>query len=248
MAKSIFEKMESVQEVNRVAAELRRLGMKDKLKELADKNQVVNEDFMDYLQGKRYFLIDAGDTEESYDTARAKLMDEMTALKEPMFGDIIGNYLLQCCTDGEFGALVLNPHKTLQRCIAYLMEKAYEQVDEERKTSRRMIAVAVVSEQVFAWAKEYYLLDDTEKLKEEKKKAEEAFKNRSRPKEKKQAGGGKKKSGKKSASVRKEASALAENIGEDTAGKPQEKEKQTQKAQKGQVEGQVSLFGLESAE
>ena len=94
MAKSIFEKMANVREVNQMAAELRRLGMKDKLKELADKNQVVNEDFEDYLRGKRYFLIDAGDTVESYDTARAKLMDEMTALKDPMFGDIIGKFLV----------------------------------------------------------------------------------------------------------------------------------------------------------
>ena len=34
MAKSIFEKMGSIQEVNRMAGELRRLGMKEKLKEL----------------------------------------------------------------------------------------------------------------------------------------------------------------------------------------------------------------------
>ena len=52
MAKSIFEKLANVQEVNRMASELRRLGMKDKLKELADKNRVVTEDFEDYLRGK----------------------------------------------------------------------------------------------------------------------------------------------------------------------------------------------------
>ena len=244
MAKSIFEKMANVREVNQMAAELRRLGMKDKLKELADKNQVVNEDFEDYLRGKRYFLIDAGDTVESYDTARAKLMDEMAALKDPMFGDIIGKFLIQCCGDSAFEVMVLQTHKTLQRCIGYLMEQAYGLVDEDRKNSRRMTAVAMTSDQVFTWAKDYYALDDKASLEDERKKAEEAFENRNRPKEKKQTGGRKKKSDKKSASIKKEKSALAD-ISEGTVEKPEEQEKRMQKAEKGQIEGQVSLFGLE---
>ena len=57
MAKNIFEKMENIHEVNRMAAELRRLGMREKLKELADKNRVMDEDFEAFFLGKRYFCL-----------------------------------------------------------------------------------------------------------------------------------------------------------------------------------------------
>ena len=41
MAKSIFDKMENIHEVNRMAAELRRLGMREKLKEPARKPKFI---------------------------------------------------------------------------------------------------------------------------------------------------------------------------------------------------------------
>ena len=130
MAKSIFEKMESIQEVNRMAGELRRLGMKEKLKELADKNQVMDEDLKAFFLGKRYFLVDAGETQKTYDTSRAKLMDEMLTLNDPLFGNVICGFLLQCCGEPDFQEAVLQEHKTLQRCIEYVMEQAYGLLDE----------------------------------------------------------------------------------------------------------------------
>ena len=267
MAKSIFEKMESVQEVNRMAAQLRRLGMKEKLKELADKNHVMNQDLEDFLQGKRYFLIDAGETIKSYDTARAKLMDEMLTLNDPLFGTVIGGYLLQCCGKEEFQEAVLQEHKTLQRCIEYVMEKAYELLGEDQKKARRNAAVAVVSDQVFEWAKGYYALDDKVALEEKRKKAEEAFQNRNKPKtspakgtsKRKTSKTSKKKTGivvaktdfskeqeeqKRADSRESHPDSWGENIGK---GETEIPEKKLPTTEKGQIEGQVSLFHMEPA-
>lgn len=190
MAKSIFDKMENIHEVNRMAAELRRLGMREKLKELADKNRVMDEDFEAFFLGKRYFLVDAGETRKSYDTARAKIMDEMLTLNEPLFGNVIGGYLLQCCSEPGFQESVLQEHKTLQRCIEYVMEQAYGLLDENQKKARRNTAVAVVSDQVFEWVKNYYTLDDKAALEEKREKAEKEFADRNKPKENKAAGKG----------------------------------------------------------
>lgn len=264
MAKSIFEKMKSVQEVNRMAAQLRRLGMKEKLKELADKNHVMNQDLEDFLQGKRYFLIDAGQTIKSYDTARAKLMDEMLTLNDPLFGTVIGGFLLQCCGKEEFQEAVLQGHKTLQRCIEYVMEKAYELLGEDQKKARRNAAVAVVSDQVFEWAKGYYALDDKAALEEKRKKAEEAFQNRNKPKTRPAKGASKRKTSK--TSKKKTGTAAAKT----DSGKKQEEQKCADSmeshqdsqeeyrrkgetdmpeenfhtVEKGQIEGQVSLFDM----
>ena len=190
MAKSIFDKMENIHEVNRMVAELRRLGMREKLKELADKNRVMDEDFEAFFLGKRYFLVDAGETRKSYDTARAKIMDEMLTLNDPLFGNVIGGYLLQCCSELGFQESVLQEHKTLQRCIEHVMEQAYGLLDENQKKARRNTAVAIVSDQVFEWVKSYYTLDDKAGLEEKRKKAEKEFADRNKPKENKVAGKG----------------------------------------------------------
>ena len=113
MAKSIFEKMENIHEVNRMAAELRRLGMRGKLKELAGKNQVMDEDFEAFFLGKRYFLVDAGETQKTYDTARAKLMDEMLALNDPLFGNVSA----VICSGAALNRNFRNPcFRSIRRC------------------------------------------------------------------------------------------------------------------------------------
>ena len=268
MAKSIFEKMESIQEVNRMAGELRRLGMKEKLKELADKNQVMDEDLKAFFLGKRYFLVDAGETQKTYDTSRAKLMDEMLTLNDPLFGNVICGVLLQCCGEPDFQEAVLQEHKTLQRCIEYVMEQAYGLLDENQKKARRDTAVAVVSDQVFEWAKGYYAVDDKAALEEKRKKAATAFQNRNKPKGSKAAGKGtsKKKTTKAAKTPRKHsgtAAGLAEpeagtNMGDSEKGmevktatdrRPENTLAGTeiQTAERGQIEGQVSMFAMGSA-
>ena len=275
MAKSIFDKMENIHEVNRMAAELRRLGMREKLKELADKNRVMDEDFEAFFLGKRYFLVDTGETQKTYGTARAKLMDEMLILNDPLFGNVIGGYLLQCCSEPGFQESVLQEHKTLQRCIEYVMEQAYGLLDENQKKARKNTAVAVVSDQVFEWVKSYYTLDDKAALEEKRKKAEKEFAERNKPKENKAAGRGTSKkrasktsktskasktskksseagiSGKAGASgnvadsekslaeKRETGDTLSENI--QTEDLP---ETEPNASEKGQIEGQVSMFSM----
>lgn len=275
MAKSIFEKMENIHEVNRMAAELRRLGMRGKLKELAGKNQVMDEDFEAFFLGKRYFLVDAGETQKTYDTARAKLMDEMLALNDPLFGNVICGYLLRCCVEPEFQESVLQEHKTLQRCIEYVMEQAYGLLDENQKEARRNTAVAVVSDQVFQWAKNYYTLDDKAALDKKWKKAEKEFLDRNKPKENKATGRGtsKKKTSKTSKasktsrtskksleagmSVKSGASGSAADSEKSLAEKKETEDRLSENIQaedlpetepntseKGQIEGQVSMFNM----
>ncbi|WP_289292394.1 Cas9 inhibitor AcrIIA9 family protein [Sporofaciens musculi] len=278
MAKSIFDKMENIQEVNRMAAELRRLGMREKLKELADKNRVMDEDFEAFFLGKRYFLVDAGETQKTYDTARAKIMDEMLTLNEPLFGNVIGSYLLQCCSEPGFQESVLQEHKTLQRCLEYVMEQAYGLLDENQKKARRNTAVAVVSDQVFEWVKNYYTLDDKAALEEKRKKAEKEFADRNKPKENKAAGKGtsKKKAAKtskasKTSKTSKKSSEAGISGKAGASGNAADSEKslaekreigdmlseniqaedlpetEPNTSEKGQIEGQVSMFSMGAA-
>lgn len=275
MAKSIFDKMENIHEVNRMAAELRRLGMKEKLKELADKNRVMDEDLEAFFLGKRYFLVDAGESQKIYDTARANLMDEMLTLNDPLFGNVIGGYLLRCCSEPGFQESVLQEHKTLQRCIEYVMEQAYGLLDENQKEARRNTAVAVVSDQVFEWVKSYYTLDDKADLEEKRKKAEKEFADRNKPKENKASGKGTSKKKASKTSKTSKASKTSKKSSEagdamksviygsmtDPEKSPTEKkgtgdmlseniqaadlpETEPQAAQKGQIEGQVSMFSM----
>lgn len=275
MAKSIFDKMENIHEVNRMAAELRRLGMREKLKELADKNRVMDEDFEAFFLGKRYFLVDAGETQKTYDTARAKLMDEMLILNDPLFGNVIGGYLLQCCSEPGFQESVLQEHKTLQRCIEYVMEQAYGLLDENQKKARKNTAVAVVSDQVFEWVKSYYTLDDKAALEEKRKKAEKEFAERNKPKENKAAGRGTSKKRASKTSKTSKASKTSKKSSEagisgkaGASGNVADSEKslaekretgdtlseniQTEDlpatepnaSEKGQIEGQVSMFSM----
>ena len=141
--------------------------------------------------------------------------------------------------------------------------------------SRRNTAVAVVSDQVFEWVKNYYTLDDKAALEEKRKKAEKEFADRNKPKENKAAGKGtsKKKASKtskasKAAKTSKKSSAagisgkagasgnaadseqslaekketgdiLSENIqAEDLP------ETEPNASEKGQIEGQVSMFSM----
>lgn len=175
MVEKIYEKVESITELNQIAASLRQIGMKEELGKLAKKFLIPQGDITAFLEGKRYYLIDGGNTEKIYATAKAKLLAEMFALKDPAFGDVIGNYLISCCQDSAFEEQILLPHKTLQRCIGYLMEQAYSMVSEEVKNSRQNTGIAVGSEQVFHWVRDYYFVDDKEKAEKEAKEANQKF-------------------------------------------------------------------------
>lgn len=236
MVEKVFDKIESIQEINAIAADLRRIGLREEIKILAEKNKVPSENVEEYLKGKRYFLLDGGNA-KTYETARGKLLDEMGILNDAQFGDVIGQYLLKCCDSPEFAKLVLQNHKTLQRCIEYLMTKAQERVIDEEGHQPRKACVAVSQDMVYQWAEEYYELDDLEQVKRAEAEADKVFLERKTPKPSLN------KAGKKSATAKRSGKKTAPSSGvtpvQGSIAKPEQK---AQKEDKNQIEGQVSLF------
>ena len=70
---------------------------------------------------------------------------------------------------------ILQSHKTLRRCVNYLMQKAWELVDRESRNQRIRVGFAVTSDTVFSWVQDYYVLDDKEQMEQKEKEAEENF-------------------------------------------------------------------------
>ncbi|WP_373266035.1 Cas9 inhibitor AcrIIA9 family protein [Hungatella hathewayi] len=236
MVEKIFDKIESIQEINAIAADLRRIGLWEEIKTLAEKNKVPLENVEEYLKGKRYFLLDGGSA-KNYGTARGKLLDEMGILNDAQFGDVIGQYLLKCCDNPEFAKLVLQNHKTLQRCIECLMTKAQEMVTDEEGHQPRKACVAVSQNMVYQWAEEYYGLEDLEQVKEAEAEADKKFLEHKKPKPSLN------KAGKRSTSAKRSGKKTAPSSGvtpvQESTVKPEQK---AQKEDKNQIEGQVSLF------
>ena len=172
MVEKMIKKMESVQAVNQLAAKLKQMGLKKDLEALAEKNKIKKSDLEAFLSGKHYFLVDGGNTVKTYASARAKLLDEMLYLKDPHFADVIGNTLLKQCGNTEMERLILQNHKTLQRCVDYLMEKAWELVDEDSRNQRIRVGFAVTSDTVLSWVQDYYALDDREQMDKQKGKGQ----------------------------------------------------------------------------
>ena len=79
-----------------------------------------------------------------------------------------------------FGMQVLQKHKTIQKCMNYIMEQAYEiaKKEHEKKTSGKQpatgrnqnVALGISELQVYQWAEDYYALDDAKKEAEERAK------------------------------------------------------------------------------
>lgn len=175
MVEKILGNVPDIYEINQTAAKLRQLGMREELQKLAEKYAVPKQNTEAFLSGKRYFLVDGGPIQKTYRTARSKLLDEMAMLKDPHFADVVGAYLIGMCGKSAVEQQILKPHKTLQRCVEYLMEQAWEMVDDEKKNQRIRMGFAVPDDTVYRWVQEYYALDDKEQYEKAQKEAEEAF-------------------------------------------------------------------------
>ena len=175
MVEKILENVSDIYEINQTAAKLRQLGMREELQKLAEKYAVPKQNIEAFLFGKRYFLVDGGPIRKTYRTARSKLLDEMAMLKDPHFADVIGAYLLSQCGKCAIEQQILKSHKTLQRCVEYLMEQAWKLVDDEKKSQRIRMGFAVPDDTVYRWVQEYYALDDKEQYEKKRKEAEEEF-------------------------------------------------------------------------
>lgn len=94
------------------------------------------------------------------------LKKELSNAKDKDFAKPIIEYLIKRCEEDSGMALdVCQPHKTWQKCFAYI----YEQAKKSAKGSRQC---AVRDDVVFEWAEDYYHMDD--KAEEEKKTREKA--------------------------------------------------------------------------
>lgn len=175
MVEKIFEKIPDIYEMNRTAAKLRQLGMREELQKLAEKYAVPKQNIEAFLSGKRYFLVDGGPIPKAYHTARGKLLDEMDMLQDPHFADVIGAYLISQCGKCAIEQQILKPYKTLQRCVEYLMEQAWKLVDDEKKSQRIRMGFAVPADTVYRWVQEYYAIDDKAQCEKAQKEAYEAF-------------------------------------------------------------------------
>lgn len=240
MVERIYNEIKTIHEMNETANNLRSMGMKDGLTRMALRYNIPKNTVEDFWNGKRYYLLDGGNTGKFYETPRAKVLDEMLKLKDPAFGDIIGKYIIRNQEELNLGDKILLEHKTLQRCIEYVMEQAYALVSEDAKQKRVNTGLAVSEEEVYAWVKDYYLLDDKEKWKKKAEEDEKSFINaQKKPEkdvspEKQNKVSGKTKSGR---SKKKSSEKAAQTVKEL---KPQAEKKEV--PLKEQMDGQVSLF------
>lgn len=241
MIEKLYKKVKNIQDFNETASKLRQMGLKDELKNLAGKYKVPEVDLKEFLSGKRYFLIDGGETQKDYMSARSKLLDEMFNLNDPQFTDVIGNYLIKCCDKSDFADLVLQKHKTLQRCVESIMSRAYEMVSDEVKKSGRYANMAVLEDTVFKWVRDYYLTDDREKEAERRTEAEEAFHKRLSVQINTPKGNKNKTTKKRNASKKNKTGGVNSNASE-KEGKHSSAKTEATDQNKDQIEGQVSLF------
>ena len=104
----------------------------------------------------------------SDETAIEKLQREVqTAKNKNVPVEPIVNFLIAECEHyADFGNSILIKHKTLEKCFSYVEKKAREKI--------KGTAGWIADDEVYSWAREYFLLDDAaiEKAEEEKRKKE----------------------------------------------------------------------------
>lgn len=167
----------NVEELNATAVHLRQNGNMDELRMLAKKWAVPYQQTEDFILGKRYRLSEIPVTDREFRTAFEKLREEMLALNDKSFADVIGWYIIRKCREEEtLSVQVLMKHKSLQRCLDFITGKAFDVATEraKKKGMNRIpenTGLALSENEVFPWAEEYYRIED--KAEAEKKEAEE---------------------------------------------------------------------------
>lgn len=157
--------------------------------------------------------------------AKQKLEEEVKKAKDKEFADPIIRHLLKRCEeDPGMAEDIVQDHKTLLKCFAYIRGEARKRADGN--------CAVVRDDLVYEWAEDYFRLDG--KALEEKKEKE-----RKEQEEKRKAEVAKRKSG--SGKQKKKTDTKKDNREK----KPSEPEKKIEKAPKSkEPEGQMSLFDL----
>lgn len=166
-------------EINRLANHYKQGRNTAALRKLAMEQGVSKEDADAFIAGTRYCFKQIPVSQKNYQTSTEKLSEEMLVLKDPEFASVIGTYLLnQTKEDQELDQLILQPHKSLQRCMDYILEKAYQAALERAKKKGRdkipeRSGIGIAHTEVFAWANQYFYVDDLKKVQEKEKKEKE---------------------------------------------------------------------------
>ena len=178
----MFEKMiHNTEELNAMAVHLRLSQNFSELKSLAAKWLVPEDHIQDFISGKRAQLAEIPLEEKEYSSAVEKLREEMWLLKDQMFTDIVSRYLIQKAEENPaFSMQVLQKHKTIQKCMNYIMEQAYSiaQKEHEKRVNGKQpvtgreqnVALGISEIQVYQWAEDYYALDDAKQEADKKEK------------------------------------------------------------------------------
>lgn len=139
-----------------------------------------------FISGKRFQLAEIPLSEKKYASATEKLREEMWTLGDQLFTDVLVQYLIQKAEENVlFGFQVLKKHKSLQKCVNYIMEQAYQIAKKEHEKKfggkqntnhrpggqKQAVGMGIAETQVYQWAEEYYALDD--EVKEAKEQAAE---------------------------------------------------------------------------
>lgn len=169
----MFEKIvRNIEELNSVAVHLRNTKNLTELRTLAEEWLIPKKDIEDFIAGKRFRLAEIKIEEKEFKTAEQKLREEMWTLKDKEFADILAQHLIGKCEEELFSIQVLQPHKTLQKCLDYVMQQAYHVAEEKRKEldkeKGQNVGLALSHVKVYEWAEAYYALDDAAKEKKEK--------------------------------------------------------------------------------
>lgn len=183
--------VKSIQELNQVAGHLRQNQEFDRIRKLAYTWLVPEEYAEDFISGKRCLLADIDIEEKEFASPTAKLAEEMKILSDEYFADIIGTYISRKCSDRAYAVLVMQHHKTLQKCLDYILGKVYAAAEEkkgkEKMRNQQGVGIVMSSAAVLSWADEYYRLDDAREEEEKRKKAREEYReNRARQEKQKE--------------------------------------------------------------
>lgn len=258
----MYEKLiNNTEELNAMAVHLRNSQNFSELKVLAAQWLVPKQDVEDFIKGKRFQLAEIPLSEKEYTSAVEKLREEMWHMKDQLFTDIVGRHLMEKAEKGLlFGSQVLKKQKTLQKCMNYIMEQAYQMAEKEhdnrfggknnpnRRADRKhqSVGMGISETKVYQWAEEYYALDDEAKeIKEQKAERKKRLNALKKEEERKKNADSSGKMTVKGASEGKE---------EKSAEKGEEKQKQeevpaTEKQEKGAEKPtekavQISLFDM----
>ena len=166
----------SIEEVNVLAEHYRTCHNVAAIESLAKERFHIQRGHGCFIAGKSMLSAEGSLTRQSA-SATEKLTEEMLLLQDPGYATVLGTYLLDLARkDPVMKEVILQPHKTLRRCIEYVHEKAYETALEKAKKEGKAgvgqnAGIAIGSTEVFAWVIDYYLLDDRKDM--EKKAQEE---------------------------------------------------------------------------